>query len=248
MIPPLYNPVPGYIQSANWSRPSGNTDFKVTSPFGYRDLNGDGDTTDPGEFHTGVDLGNRACGDDIKAALAGTVTFSGTKPGLNGQPANVIRIDHGNGLVTEYVHLQDRLVAKGKVVAADQLIGHCGKTGASACHLHFVTIVNGVKQDPMPLLWQSKRGHAVSKDVLFRATAGTTGTTTKGPIYATISSGGLIRRGSDGKDLGDYLANRALRQPVVGANYTLAGGTNNLWLPHQLDVMVFVAKPLILVA
>lgn len=246
MTPPLNNPVPGYIHPLNWVRPTGNTEFKVTSPFGYRDLNGDGDTTDPGEFHTGVDLGNKGCGASVYAALAGTVTFSGTKPGLNGQPANVIAIDHGNGLVTEYVHLQDRLAANGVKVAVDRVIGHVGKTGASACHLHFTAILNGVKQDPMRLLWQNKRGHAVSGEVRIRSAVGSGAT--MGPIYATIDGQGRIRRASDNKDLGDYRSDRALGEPIVGASYTLAGATGNLWLPWQLDVRAYVAKPLVVVA
>jgi murein DD-endopeptidase MepM/ murein hydrolase activator NlpD len=246
MTPPLYNPVAGFIRSLSWVRPTGNTEFKVTSPFGYRDLNGDGDTTDPGEFHTGVDLGNKGCGAPVYAVLAGVVAFSGTKPGLNGQPANVITIDHGNGLVTEYVHLQDRAVAKGATVSVGKVIGHHGKTGASACHLHFVASLNGVKNDPYRMLWQNKRGHAVGSEVRFRATAGSG--STYGAIYATIDGNNRIRRASDNKDLGDYRADRALRQPIVGATYTLAGATGNLWLPYQLDVQVFIAKPLVLVA
>lgn len=250
MTPPLYTPVSGIIRPLNWVRPTGNTEFKVTSPFGHRDLNGDGDTVDIGEFHTGIDISNRACGANVGAALPGIVSFSGQKSGVSssGQPiagANVVTIDHGGGAQTEYVHLADRAVAKGATVKVDQLVGHVGKTGASTCHLHFVFILNGVKQDPWRLLWQNKRGHAVSTEVRIRSAVGSGAT--MGPIYATINGANRIIRASDNKDLGDYRSDRALGEPLVGANYSLSGQAGNLWLPLQLDVKAFVAKPLVAV-
>ncbi len=52
---------------------------------------------------------------------------------------NVVFIDHGNGILSEYLHLSKMFVKKGMTVRSGQVIGIAGKTGeAAGIHLHFV--------------------------------------------------------------------------------------------------------------
>lgn len=60
-----------------------------------------------------------------------------------------VEVDHGNGLVTTYNHLNDSKVTEGDAVAAGQVIATVGTSGSSTgCHLHFETILNGRYVDP----------------------------------------------------------------------------------------------------
>ena len=113
-----------------------------TSPFGLRidPLSGK-----PGEFHWGQDFA-AACGTRVYAADAGVVRAVGWHLWGGG---NRVEIDHGNGLITTYNHLQGIGVKKGQSVKVGQVIAKVGTTGSSTgCHLHFETIVNGVHTDP----------------------------------------------------------------------------------------------------
>ncbi len=92
----------------------------------------------------------------IFAVLDGTVV--GTRDGefdrnttWNGQSANFVRIDHGNGLVTRYFHLKKDSVAVvvGEQVSAGQQIGLTGSSGISTTpHLHFQTEIDGRIVEP----------------------------------------------------------------------------------------------------
>ena len=84
------------------------------------------------------------------ARAGGTVVFSGRK-GPNG---NLVRIEHGNGLVSGYAHLH-RIrseIKKGKRVKQKQVIGYVGSTGRSTGpHLHFSIRKNGNYVNPKEL-------------------------------------------------------------------------------------------------
>jgi len=113
-----------------------------TSPFGLRidPLSGK-----PGEFHWGQDFA-APCGTRVYTADAGVVRAVGWHLWGGG---NRVEIDHGNGLITTYNHLQGIGVKKGQSVKVGQVIAKVGTTGSSTgCHLHFETIVNGVHSDP----------------------------------------------------------------------------------------------------
>ncbi|YCH10122.1 M23 family metallopeptidase [Arthrobacter sp. alpha11c] len=116
--------------------------LRPSSPFGLRTSP---ITGAPGEFHTGQDFA-AACGTPVHSADDGYVREVGWHAWGGG---NRIEIDHGNGLITTYNHLQASAVRKGQVVEAGDVIGLVGSTGSSTgCHLHFETIVNGVLVDP----------------------------------------------------------------------------------------------------
>ncbi len=116
-----------------------------------------GDYMDPayglGFPHTGVDLA-AAQGTALYAAGAGVVVVAHDSGNAG---LSYIAIDHGNGLITKYLHLSAIFVAAGDVVNAGDLIG---KTGGSpgtrgagifttGAHLHFeITDYNGRTQNP----------------------------------------------------------------------------------------------------
>ena len=59
-------------------------------------------------------------------------------------------IDHGNGLVTLYAHLDSATVKVGQRVARGELIGYMGDSGnATAPCLHFEVRLNGKRIDPL---------------------------------------------------------------------------------------------------
>ena len=102
-------------------------------------------TGSAGEFHWGQDFA-AACGTRVFAADAGVVRAVGWHPWGGG---NRVEIDHGNGLITTYNHLEGIGVKKGQSVQVGELIAKVGTTGSSTgCHLHFETILNGKHTDP----------------------------------------------------------------------------------------------------
>jgi murein DD-endopeptidase MepM/ murein hydrolase activator NlpD len=118
---------------------------RVTSPFGPRDnLRRSGK-----DYHDGVDI-KAASAEEVIAAAAGTVAFSGKQGGYG----NVVRIDHGSGVTSVYAHLFYASVRKGERVGKGQLVGRAGKRGnATGTHVHFEIRVDGRPIDPLPHLW-----------------------------------------------------------------------------------------------
>ena len=102
--------------------------------------------------HKGIDI-NGAVGDPIESMRPGKVTFAGNGGAGAG---NMIIIDHGGGLETRYLHLQNINVREGQQVTEDTKIGTMGRTGntpaAGDTHLHFETRENGVAVDPRKYL------------------------------------------------------------------------------------------------
>lgn len=114
-----------------------------SSPFGLRTSPLTGTA---GEFHWGQDYA-AACGTRVYAADAGVVRAVGWHPWGGG---NRVEIDHGNGLITTYNHLEAIAVKKGDSVRVGEVIARVGTTGNSTgCHLHFETILNGAHTDPL---------------------------------------------------------------------------------------------------
>jgi murein DD-endopeptidase MepM/ murein hydrolase activator NlpD len=84
-------------------------------------------------------------GTPVVAAGNGKVTHS-TYNKYNG---NYVFIQHGNNIVTKYLHFSKRAVKKGQRVKQGQVIGYVGSTGMSeASHLHYEFLLNGVHRNP----------------------------------------------------------------------------------------------------
>ena len=101
--------------------------------------------------HYAIDIANgpvKVLGKPAVAADGGKVIQAAT--GWNGGYGNVVKIQHSNGLITVYAHLQSIKVVKGQQVSRGQTIGLVGNTGNSrGPHLHFEVIKNGVKVNPL---------------------------------------------------------------------------------------------------
>jgi murein DD-endopeptidase MepM/ murein hydrolase activator NlpD len=92
-------------------------------------------------------------GEEVLAALDGVVIRAEDTREIEGNKGHYgirVDIDHGDGLVTIYGHLNDWDVSVGDVVEAGKRIGWCGNTGrSSGPHLHFEIQQDSEVQDPM---------------------------------------------------------------------------------------------------
>jgi murein DD-endopeptidase MepM/ murein hydrolase activator NlpD len=117
----------------------------ITSPFANRR----NPITGRLELHNGVDFGRLPRGTPIYAMLDGVVITSRRDPAAG----EFIRLDHGRGINTRYLHLNQRMVNVGQRVKQGDQIGTLGSTGNSTGpHLHFEIRFNDIPTDPMPYL------------------------------------------------------------------------------------------------
>jgi len=99
--------------------------------------------------HRGVDIA-AAQGVPVEAANTGKVILARTDFIHNGK---MIAIDHGQGLITVYLHLSEVLVKLGDTVKKGQVIGKVGTTGFSTGpHLHWGAYLRSKPFDPTLLL------------------------------------------------------------------------------------------------
>ncbi len=94
--------------------------------------------------HSGLDVAVKR-GTPIHASARGLVLETADYF-FNGK---TVFVDHGNGLITLYCHLDRIDVKPGDAVGKGQQIGLSGMTGrASGPHLHWSVVLNGVMVDP----------------------------------------------------------------------------------------------------
>jgi murein DD-endopeptidase MepM/ murein hydrolase activator NlpD len=129
------------LSAENFIRPvSGIT----TSPFGFKRFY-NGQARRP---HTGLDYAGKT-GSNIKAAASGKVIIN-DEFFFNG---NAVFIDHGQGLISVYIHLDKSLVKLGQQVKQGDIIGTIGQTGrATGPHLHFGVYLNQTVINPNILI------------------------------------------------------------------------------------------------
>lgn len=101
------------------------------------------------KMHNGVDIG-AACGTPVRSVLPGTVTHVD----YYGSAGQRVVVKHANGESSAYYHLQGYAVSVGQSVAAGQVVGYVGSTGASTgCHLHLSKLdASGNYTNPMSFL------------------------------------------------------------------------------------------------
>lgn len=94
--------------------------------------------------HNGTDYGANT-GTPVWAAGDGRVIESA----YNSVNGHYVFIQHGNHIVTRYLHLSRRSVSRGDRVRQGQTVGLVGSTGlATGPHLHYEFLVNGAHRDP----------------------------------------------------------------------------------------------------
>ena len=110
-----------------------------------------------GTLHAGIDIAN-AVGTPILAVMDGTVIDSGPASGYG----NWIRIQHEDGSISVYGHMETLDVAVGQTVTAGQKIAGMGNRGFSTgSHLHFEIHPGGAGAvDPVP--WFAERGITIA--------------------------------------------------------------------------------------
>ncbi len=147
-------PAPGYLAKNASGKPLyiafqnslQNAKFLVTSPvkhgevcslYGPRKLSAKRKKT---KFHWGIDIRAKR-GSEVIAAAPGKVVFVGR--GLRGY-GKIVDIEHQNGFVTRYAHLDSFRIKQGAMVQEGTLIGTVGRTGrTTGSVLHFEVLKNG---------------------------------------------------------------------------------------------------------
>ena len=109
----------------------------LSSGFGYRSFDH--------SFHKGYDFASHGRSMPTYAADDGTVVIAG----WSNSAGNWVVINHGNGLVTKYMHHSQLFVHAGQTVKKGDNIGMSGTTGySSGIHLHFQVELNGTAVNP----------------------------------------------------------------------------------------------------
>jgi murein DD-endopeptidase MepM/ murein hydrolase activator NlpD len=98
--------------------------------------------------HDGIDIALPK-GTKILATGNGRVSYYSSS-NLEAGFGNYVEIDHGNGILTRYSHLEKISAIWGQQIKQGQVIGLSGTSGGSvAPHLHYEVIKNGKSLDPL---------------------------------------------------------------------------------------------------
>jgi len=137
------------VTSGIWGWPT-ISPYIVTSEFKFR----------WGRLHAGLDISGCGFGSPIYSIGPGTVreVTSGC-PGqghlgssCGGGYGNAVFIDHGNGMIVKYAHLNTVNAHVGQTVSRGSVVGTMGNSGSSSgTHLHFEVRVNGQPVNPRTL-------------------------------------------------------------------------------------------------
>jgi len=101
-------------------------------------------------MHLGIDYqggnDNDIAGDEVIASCGGTVVSAIIRGGYG----LMVEIDHGNGFVTRYAHLDSVCVEIGDIVVQGQKIGEIGSSGkCEGTRLHFELRIDGEAYNPL---------------------------------------------------------------------------------------------------
>jgi len=114
----------------------------ITTPFGSQRVYGDGRLS---WHHKGVDIA-AALGDSVRSCGEGTVILCRDFV-VHGK---TVMIDHGQGVVSIYCHMNEIKAREGDILRKGDLIGTVGETGVSTGpHLHWGVSVGNVRVDPV---------------------------------------------------------------------------------------------------
>ncbi|MCI7125890.1 MAG: peptidoglycan DD-metalloendopeptidase family protein [Agathobaculum sp.] len=145
---------------------------RLSSSFGPRTS----PTAGASSWHKAIDIAADE-GTPVRSVMGGTVA-SVNKSGYGGGYGVSVRIDHGNGVETEYHHMQEGSVDAlnvGDVVATGQQIGAVGSTGISTGpHLDMQAWKDGQIVDPLTIIpgYGAPSGHVYNGTVRSGVAAG----------------------------------------------------------------------------
>lgn len=124
---------------------------RTSSPYGVRRYYNGKLATD--YYHRGLDYAG-ASGSPVVAPAAGKVVLVGYEKKGFRVHGNVVGVDHGQGVVSIFMHLSKIAVEEGDMLDPGDRIGSIGTTGSSTGpHLHWGLYVNAVSVDPVQ--WRS---------------------------------------------------------------------------------------------
>ena len=123
--------------------------------------------------HNGIDIAV-AAGTPVKPVNAGTVTFSGMRPGYG----NMVIVNHNDDTLTLYAHNSENLVIVGEQVDRSTIIALTGSTGrTTGPHLHFEA-------------WRS--GVNVTRSYIPGAASPAVAAATEAPVHRMLQSDGTL--------------------------------------------------------
>ncbi len=126
-------------------------DGRTSSPFGVRRYYNGELAMD--YYHRGLDYAG-GYGSAVVAPAAGRVVLVGYEKKGFRVHGNVVGLDHGQGVVSIFMHMSKINVEEGEMLEPGDRIGSIGTTGASTGpHLHWGLYVNAVSVDPVQ--WRS---------------------------------------------------------------------------------------------
>ncbi len=169
----------------------------ISSGFGSRSSFATSNGKSSSTNHKAIDIAAPA-GTAVKAAMSGKITL--VYKGDYGGYGNTVEIDHGNGIITKYHHMQDGSLeglSVGQEVKAGQQIGKVGSTGNSTGpHLDFQVQKDGDFVDPRNYI----PGYGAGSNLVYSgsASAGTIASGKSSASSSKKSSGSRKSGGSSG--------------------------------------------------
>lgn len=101
--------------------------------------------------HDGVDIASPR-GTPVIATGPGRVILTKRSDLVAGY-GNFVEVDHGNGYITRFSHLEDIVVRQGQSIVKGQALGTVGSSGGSiAPHVHYEVIKDGENLNPVKFL------------------------------------------------------------------------------------------------
>lgn len=165
----------------------------ISSGFGPRSSPTEGASS----VHKAIDIA-APLGTAVRAAMPGKIVE--VTKGYNGGYGNTVSVDHGNGIITKYHHMQNGSidgVSVGQEVTAGQQIGAVGSTGISTGpHLDFQVVKDGDFVDPRKYI----PGYGTGNDYFYSGSA-SAGAIASGRAAAE-SSGSSKKSGGSGRSGG----------------------------------------------
>ncbi len=192
-----------------------HTDFALpasgplSSRFGLRRIfNGQ-----PRNPHAGLDVAV-GTGAPVRAPAAGVVANTGDYF-FNG---NTVFVDHGQGLITAYMHLSRIDVRAGQTVKKGETLGAVGATGrVTGPHLHWAVILNDTPVDPQALSGAPVNARKAAEAAFSSCPASNLGLGRRAHLLLVLGLVAASQRGNAGQceNGGEHCGNQFLHENLL---------------------------------